>query len=71
VHADAHALKGGCYMLGADALGAACEGLEKAAKDGELAPAEVLLAKAERELTRLRQAVEAYLDVQAGESSGA
>jgi Response regulator containing CheY-like receiver, AAA-type ATPase, and DNA-binding domains len=66
VDADAHTLKGGCYMLGADALGAACERLERTARDGDLGPAEVLLAQAEREMGRLRQAVDTYLNVQGG-----
>jgi two-component system chemotaxis response regulator CheY len=66
VLADAHGLKGDCLTLGADALGAACEGMEKAAQQGDLAAARALLAQAERELTRLRRAVEAHLGSSAG-----
>lgn len=61
VHLDAHTLKGSCRMLGADALASVCEVLEANAKRGDLGRAHALLAQAQHELTRLRQAIEAYL----------
>jgi len=61
VHAIAHALKGHCLMLGANALGQVFGELEHDAERGHLARSRELIARAEIELIRVRKLLEAYL----------
>jgi HPt (histidine-containing phosphotransfer) domain-containing protein len=66
VHASAHALKGHCLMLGANALGRVCGELEHDARDGHLDRGRELLARAELELIRVRAVLDAYFDASIG-----
>jgi len=61
VHASAHALKGHCLMLGANALGHVFGELERDAGRGHLTRGRELVARAEIELSRVRTLLEAYL----------
>jgi HPt (histidine-containing phosphotransfer) domain-containing protein len=49
----AHSLKGGCWTVGARAMGTACEQLELDARAGALDRAETLLASIREHLARL------------------
>jgi len=57
----AHALKGSCRTVGAEALGIACQELEMLGKRGDLTGAEALLARVEREFERLQAVSKGYL----------
>ncbi len=62
VEASAHALKGHCLMLGANALGRVFAELENDAQRGRLGRGRALISHAELELIRLRTLIEGYLD---------
>jgi HPt (histidine-containing phosphotransfer) domain-containing protein len=49
----AHSLKGGCWTVGARAMGALCEELEFDARAGALDRAEALVARIDEHLARL------------------
>ena len=66
VHASAHALKGHCLMLGANALGLVCGELEHDARDGQLDRGRELLARAALELIRVRTVLDRYFEASAG-----
>ena len=62
VYATAHALKGHCLMLGANALGLVCGEIEHDARDGHLDRGRELLARAELELIRMQTVLDAYFE---------
>jgi HPt (histidine-containing phosphotransfer) domain-containing protein len=53
VEQAAHSLKGSCWVIGAEALGAALQDLETAAKSGAVAALGHLVTAADRERARL------------------
>jgi CheY-like chemotaxis protein len=53
VAADAHALKGSCGAIGAEALGTVCGELERMGVEGDLSAARRALARAAHELERM------------------
>src|SRR5262249_6359734 len=57
----AHALKGSCRSVGAEALGAVCEQPERMGKTAEMGGAQALMEQVDREFARLRVVVEAAI----------
>lgn len=58
---EAHAMKGAASTLGAQPLADAARALERALASNDVAEAERSLAAVERELTRVRHAIETHL----------
>ena len=58
---QAHSLKGSCLAIGAGAAASVCAELEAAAKSADTGAIRVLLSRAEHELERIRDAIDADL----------